>query len=75
VAIVHLSDLFCRDYGLGYGYHEARRIDFTCSPAWLTLVQTCRQMGRPYLSRFFSQLEEYFSEVLQFVDSVYGPRV
>jgi HD-like signal output (HDOD) protein len=75
VAIVHLSDLFCRDYGLGYGYHEARRIDFTCSPAWLTLVQTCRQMGRPYLSRFFSQLEEYFSEVIQFVDSVYGPRV
>jgi HD-like signal output (HDOD) protein len=73
VAIVHLSDLFCREHGLGYGYPEARQIDFTCSPAWLILVQTCRQMGRPYLTRFFEELEEYFSEVLRFVDSVFGP--
>jgi HD-like signal output (HDOD) protein len=72
VALVHLSDLFCREHGLGYGYHEARKIDFTCSPAWLILVQTCRQMGRPYLSRFFGELEEYFSEVVKFVDSAYG---
>jgi HD-like signal output (HDOD) protein len=73
VAIVHLSDLFCREHGLGYGYFEARRIDFTCSPAWLVLVQTCRQMGRPYLTRFFSELEEYFSEVVKFVDTAFGP--
>ena len=73
VALVHLSDLFCREHGLGYGYYEARKIDFTCSPAWLILVQTCRQMGRPYLSRFFGELEEYFGEVLKFVDSAYGP--
>jgi hypothetical protein len=73
VALVHLSDLFCREHGLGYGYHEARKIDFTCSPAWLILVQTCRQMGRPYLSRFFGELEEHFSEVLKFVDSAFGP--
>jgi HD-like signal output (HDOD) protein len=73
VALVHLSDLFCREHGLGHGYHEARKIDSTCSPAWLILVQTCRQMGRPYLSRFFEELEEYFSEVLKFVDSAFGP--
>jgi HD-like signal output (HDOD) protein len=73
VALVHLSDLFCREHGLGHGYHEARKIDFTCSPAWLILVQTCRQMGRPYLSRFFEELEDYFGEVLKFVDSAYGP--
>jgi HD-like signal output (HDOD) protein len=73
VAIVHLSDLFCREHGLGYGYFEARRIDFTCSPAWLVLVQTCRQMGRPYLTRFFSELEEYFGEVVKFVDAAFGP--
>jgi HD-like signal output (HDOD) protein len=73
VALVHLSDLFCREHGLGHGYYEARKIDFTCSPAWLILVQTCRQMGRPYLSRFFGELEEYFGEVLKFVDSAYGP--
>jgi len=72
VALVHLSDLFCREHGLGYGYHEAREIDFTCSPAWLILVQTCRQMGRPYLSRFFAELEDYFTEVVKFVDSAYG---
>ena len=47
VALVHLSDLFCREHGLGHGYHEARQIDFKCSPAWLILVQTCRQMGTP----------------------------
>jgi HD-like signal output (HDOD) protein len=73
VALVHLSDLFCREHGLGYGYYEARRIDFTCSPAWLILVQTCRQMGRPQLTRFFGELEEYFGQVLQFVDGVFGP--
>lgn len=73
VALVHLSDLFCRDHGLGYGYHEPRQIDFTCSPAWLILVQTCRQMGRPYLSRFFGELDEYFEQVLKFVDSAFGP--
>jgi HD-like signal output (HDOD) protein len=73
VALVHLSDLFCRERGLGYGYYETRRIDFTCSPAWLVLVQTCRQMGRPQLTRFFGELDEYFSEVVKFVDSVFGP--
>jgi HD-like signal output (HDOD) protein len=73
VALVHLSDLFCREHGLGYGYHEARQIDFTCSPAWLILVQTCRQMGRPQLTRFFGELEEYFAEVVKFVDGVFGP--
>ncbi len=73
VALVHLADLFCREHGLGHGYYETRKIDFTCSPAWLILVQTCRQMGKPYLSRFFGELEEYFIEVLKFVDSAYGP--
>jgi HD-like signal output (HDOD) protein len=74
VALVHLSDLFCRDHGFGYGYHEARQIDFTCSPAWLILVQTCRQMGRPTLSRFFAELEEYLPEVVKFVDMALAPR-
>lgn len=73
VALVHLSDLFCREHGLGYGYPEARQIDFKCSPAWLILVRTCRQMGRPYLTRFFGELEEYFEEVLKFVDTTFGP--
>jgi HD-like signal output (HDOD) protein len=73
VALVHLSDLFCREHGLGYGYHEARQIDFKCSPAWLILVRTCRQMGRPYLTRFFGELEEYFEEVVKFVDSTFPP--
>jgi HD-like signal output (HDOD) protein len=72
VAIVHLSDLFCREHSLGYGYHEARQIDFNCSPAWLILVQTCRQMGRPTLSRFFEELEEYLPEVLKFVDTAFA---
>jgi HD-like signal output (HDOD) protein len=73
VALVHLSDLFCREHGLGHGYHEARQIDFKCSPAWLILVQTCRQMGKPYLSRFFDELEDYFTDVLRFVDAAFGP--
>jgi HD-like signal output (HDOD) protein len=73
VALVHLSDLFCREHGLGHGYHEARQIDFKCSPAWLILVQTCRQMGKPYLSRFFGELEDYFTDVLRFVDAAFGP--
>jgi HD-like signal output (HDOD) protein len=73
VAIVHLSDLFCREHGLGYGYYEERQIDFTCSPAWLILVQTCRQMGRPTLGRFFEELEEYFQEAVKFVDSTFAP--
>jgi hypothetical protein len=29
-------------------------------------------MGRPYLSRFFAELEDYFTEVVKFVDSAYG---
>lgn len=73
VALVHLSDLFCREHGLGHGYPEARHIDFQCSAGWLMLVQTCRQMGRPYLSRFFGELEEYFEQVLKFVDQTFGP--
>ncbi len=72
VAIVHLSDLFCRERGLGYGYAESRKIDFTCSPAWLMLVQTCRRMGRPHLTRFFKELEAYFEEVVKFVDAAFS---
>jgi HD-like signal output (HDOD) protein len=75
VALVHLSDLFCREHGLGHGYHEARQIDFKCSPGWLMLVQTCRQMGRPYLSKFFTDLEEYLPQVLTNVDAAFGPAV
>jgi putative nucleotidyltransferase with HDIG domain len=68
VALVHLSDLFCREHGLGYGYHEERRIDFTCSPAWLVLVQTCRRMGRPPLKDLFQDLEDYYPEMRAMVD-------
>ena len=65
IAIVHLSDLLCRHRWLGYGYDEARQIDFKCSPAWLVLgpeaagrwdVQTSLALAR--------ELEEYFDEVV-----------
>ena len=73
VALVHLSDLLCRHRGAGYGYEEARQIDFTCSPAWLILVRNCRQMGRPHLARFGKELDEYFDEVVPLVTSILDP--
>lgn len=73
VALVHLSDLLCRYRGMGYGYYEAREIDFTCSPAWLILVQTCTQMDRPDVTRFAQELEKYFEEVVARVDNILGP--
>jgi putative nucleotidyltransferase with HDIG domain len=73
IAIVHLSDLLCRHRWLGYGYDEARQIDFTCSPAWLILVRNCRQMGRPNITRFSQELDKYFDEIVPLVDSILDP--
>jgi len=72
-AIVHLSDLLCRDLGLGYGYPERRQIDFTCSPAWLLLIQTCRQMGKPDVGGLSNELQRYFQDVVGQVDRLLGP--
>ena len=45
VAIVHLSDLFCRMRDMSYGYYESLRVDFMGDPAWALLAGHFRRLG------------------------------
>jgi putative nucleotidyltransferase with HDIG domain len=73
VAVVHLSDLLCRMRGLGYGYYERRRVDFSSDPAWSVLLQEHRDLEGVDLARFTFELDESVEEVHALVSSVFGP--
>jgi putative nucleotidyltransferase with HDIG domain len=72
VALVHLSDLFCRMRGLGYGYYERHKVDLIGDPAWTVLLQEHRDLEGMDLVRFTFELDEAVEEIHALVSTVFG---
>jgi HD-like signal output (HDOD) protein len=71
VALVALSDLLCRMWGLGYGYIEERQVDFIEEPAFSLLLQECPSLRAFDWERFTFELEAYMEEVHRLVGVLY----
>jgi hypothetical protein len=72
VAIVHLSDLFCRMRNMGYGYYEPLRIDFTNDPSWHLLAGHFQRLGSMDLALFTFELDVLIEEAQEMVDEVFS---
>ncbi len=72
VALVHLSDLLCRMRGLGYGYYERQKVDWTSDPAWAILREQYSALEGVDLVRFTFELDEAVSEIHTLVTSIFG---
>lgn len=72
VAIVHLSDLFCRMRDMGYGYYEPLLVDFTGDPAWHLLASHFRKLASMDLALFTFELDSLIEEVQKMVDEVFS---
>jgi HD-like signal output (HDOD) protein len=73
VALVSLSDLFCRMGGVGYGYTEDREVDFVGEPGFAMLVKECPSLETFDWARFTFELESYMEEVRRLVKQLYRP--
>ncbi len=71
VALVALSDLLCRMWGLGYGYVEERQVSFTEEPAFFLLLRECPSLQALDWARFTFELETYMEEVHRLVAVLY----
>lgn len=71
VALVALSDLLCRIWGLGYGYIEERQVNFVEEPAFYLLLQECPSLQTLDWERFTFELEAYMEEVHRLVGVLY----
>lgn len=71
VALVSLSDMLCRMSGLGYGYPEAREVNFIEEPGFSVLLQECPALLDFDWARFTFELEAYMEEVHRLVGAFY----
>lgn len=67
VALVHIGDLICRHWGLGYGYSEQPAPDLVSAPAWAILREECPSVRNFDLPRFISEIDMYVGEVRRLV--------
>ncbi len=72
VALVHLSDLFCRMRGLGYGYYERHKVDLIADPAWAILLKENSDLEALDVVRFTFELDEAVDEIHALVATVFG---
>jgi len=72
VALVHLSDLFCRMRGLGYGYYERHKVDLIGDPAWAILLKEHHDLEGVDLVRFTFELDDAVDEIHALVSTVFG---
>jgi len=74
VAIIALSDLFCRMCSLGYGYVENTQINFLEEPGFSILSRECPSVAGLDWARFTFELESYMEEVHRLVAVLYGAK-
>jgi HD superfamily phosphohydrolase YqeK len=72
VAIVHLSDIFCRMRGMGYGYYEALRVDFMGDSAWTLLAGQYPKLASMDLALFTFELDALVEDVQRLVEEVFS---
>jgi HD-like signal output (HDOD) protein len=71
VALVSLADVLCRVRGIGYGYTEMLRVDFTDEPAWEILVGRYKSLETIDLARFTFELDESIDEIARLVSIIF----
>lgn len=72
VAIVHLSDLFCRMRGMGYGYCETLCVDFIADPAWTHLAKNFHNVSAMDLALFTFELDALMEGAQKAVEQVFS---
>jgi putative nucleotidyltransferase with HDIG domain len=73
VALVNLADVFCRVRGMGYGYPERLRVDFTTEPAWRILTERYKSLADVDLARFTFEVDECVDEISRLVAMIFPP--
>jgi HD-like signal output (HDOD) protein len=71
VALVNLADVLCRVRGIGYGYTEMLRVDFSAEPAWEILVKHYKALEEIDLVRFTFELDESIDEIARLVSLIF----
>jgi putative nucleotidyltransferase with HDIG domain len=72
VAIIHLSDLFCRMRDMGYGYYEPLGVDFMADPAWTLLAGQFRKLASMDLALFTFELDTLMDDVQRMVEDIFS---
>lgn len=72
VAIVHLSDLFCRMRGMGYGYYEPLQVDFMSDPAWTLLAEHFSKLASMDLALFTFELDALMDDAYKLVEEIFS---
>ncbi len=71
VAIVHLSDRFCRARGIGYGVAEKAWFDSPNEPSLDDLKQYCSLLACLNTTRLEAEMETYIRDVRRLVTTIY----
>jgi hypothetical protein len=71
VAIVHLSDRFCRARGIGYGVAEQVWLDSPNEPSLDDLKQYCLLLASLNTARLEAEMETYIRDVRALVTTIY----
>jgi putative nucleotidyltransferase with HDIG domain len=71
VAVINIADLLCRMGQLGYGYEEARQLDFSEEPGWQLLMSSFPQFKQFDFARFTFEFDGYVKEVRNLVSVLF----
>lgn len=71
VAIVHLSDRFCRAKGVGYGFQETSWFDSKREPSLEQIQGYCPILGSVNWTRLCDEIEVYLRDVKKLVTAIY----
>lgn len=72
VAIVNLSDYFCRLRGMGYGYDELIEVEFSKLPAWELLRKSAPNLEEFDVARFTMELDSDAEEIQRLVAATFA---
>jgi HD-like signal output (HDOD) protein len=75
LALTTLADLLCRTRGMGYGYLEALRVDFSAEPQWQALVRNYNHLNELDLALFTFEVDDAVSQIAALVDLIFPPSV
>jgi putative nucleotidyltransferase with HDIG domain len=71
VAIVHLSDRFCRARGIGYGVEDHAWFDSPLEPSLDDVKQYCPLLASLNPDRLWAEMETYIKDVRNLVTTIY----
>ena len=72
VAVVNLSDFFCRLRGMGYGYDDLAEVQFSSLPAWDLLKHAAPNLEEFDIARFTMDLDSDAEQIKQLVAATFA---